>query len=334
MPSVLRQVQRLASTSNVHARVVHAFDGDAARGVRRRADRPQRVRAVRVGAAVPPPAPRPGGLERTAASTRRPAVRRRRPSALTPGGDAATELTASIRLATFVYTGAALPVTDTTTTLTPRRRPDERDREQASRRRRRLRERRQKIILGVLGARPRAPARVAGAEAARRLRVVVRGGPGRLVGGRFGGCSDDRRHGAGRRGTEGPGRQARSALDQASARARSVRSADRAGGIRDARGAAPRGSRRARGRSHRGGDLDERAPARGRGQAAVQDGRHDVPARLRDPGQRQDRPRARQPRGRRRVTLSRATPRTIKSSKNGVQYRINFTLPLAAVPSS
>ena len=34
------------------------------------------------------------------------------------------------------------------------------------------------------------------------------------------------------------------------------------------------------------------------------------------------------------LTLSRATSRTIKSSKNGVQYRISFTLPLAAVPSS
>ena len=34
------------------------------------------------------------------------------------------------------------------------------------------------------------------------------------------------------------------------------------------------------------------------------------------------------------LTLSRAKPRTIESSTKGVQYRINFTLPLAAVPSS
>jgi Pilus assembly protein, PilO len=35
---------------------------------------------------------------------------------LTPGGEGAPELSASIRLATFVYTGAPLPVTDPTTT--------------------------------------------------------------------------------------------------------------------------------------------------------------------------------------------------------------------------
>ena len=119
MPSVLRQVQRLAAHVERHARVVHAVDGDAGGGVRRGADRPsacpgatRRCRSflhrLRVQAGTNGGRIHANGRLFDVADGRPHARRRRERS----------ELTASIQLAAFVYTGAPLPVADTTTTTT------------------------------------------------------------------------------------------------------------------------------------------------------------------------------------------------------------------------
>jgi len=115
MPSVLRQVQRLASTSSVTLESLTPSTATPAAG----------YDAVPIDLSVSGPYASVQnflhGL-RVQAGTKGGRIHADgrlfdvQTVGLTPGGDAAHELTASIRLAAFVYTGAALPATDTATT--------------------------------------------------------------------------------------------------------------------------------------------------------------------------------------------------------------------------
>ena len=172
-----------------------------------------------------------------AASTRTAGCSTCRPSASRPAATRATELTASIRLAAFVYTGAPLPATDTTTTTAPAaatgRRPDERDHAAAgaggaagSDQRRQL------ILLAVLSASSSCSCscgscRSSSAAPARRARTHR----DHRFRGRSGSRSRLRRRPACRRAaaaaTDQRGRRAHRALDQAPPGAGSVRAAGR-----------------------------------------------------------------------------------------------------------
>jgi Tfp pilus assembly protein PilO len=112
MPGILRQVQRLASTSSVTLESLTPSTATPAAG----------YDAVPIDLSVSGPYASVQkflhGL-RTQAGTKGSRIYADgrlfdvQTVGLAPGGDAANELTASIRLAAFVYTGAALPVTDT-----------------------------------------------------------------------------------------------------------------------------------------------------------------------------------------------------------------------------
>jgi Tfp pilus assembly protein PilO len=117
MPGVLRQVQRLASTSSVTLESFTPSTATPAAG----------YDAVPIDVSVAGPYASVQkflhGL-RTQAGAKGGRIHADgrlfdvQTVALTPGGSEANELTASIRLATFVYTGAQLPATDTTATDT------------------------------------------------------------------------------------------------------------------------------------------------------------------------------------------------------------------------